>query len=64
MNYKSNKMTQPERLVYTLTALSQLSRDKDRREKFSNILDRLNNKMGISDIKEETLVDEEAIEEE
>lgn len=64
MNYKSNKMTQPERLVYTLTALSQLSRDKDRREKFSNILDRLNNKMGISDIKEETLEDEEAIEEE
>lgn len=64
MNYKSNKMTQPERLVYTLTALSQLSRDKDRREKFSNILDRLNNKMGISDIKEETFEDEEAIEEE
>ena len=48
-----NKMTQPERLVYTLTALSELSNDSDRRERFKNILDRLNNKMGISDIKEE-----------
>ena len=64
MNYKSNKMTQPERLVYTLTALSQVSHDKERRERFSNILDRLNNKMGINDIKEETKEDEEQLDEE
>ena len=64
MNYKSNKMTQPERLVYTLTALSQVSHDKERRERFSNILDRLNNKMGINDVKEETQEDEEQLDEE
>lgn len=64
MNYKSNKMTQPERLVYTLTALSQLSHDKERRERFSNILDRLNDKMGLNDVNEEPSEDEEEIEEE
>jgi len=64
MNYKSNKMTQPERLVYTLTALSHLSHDKDRRERFSNILDRLNDKMGLNDVKEESLEDSEELDEE
>ena len=59
----SNKMTQPERLVYTLTALSHLSHDKDRRERFSDILERLNNKMGINDLEEETETEEESIEE-
>ena len=64
MNYKSNKMTQPERLVYTLTALSQVSHDKERRERFSNILDRLNNKMGINDVQEETQEEEKKLTEE
>ena len=59
MSYKESKMTQPERLVEALSILSQVSKDEDRKEKFKNILDRLCNKMGKINEKEETEENEE-----
>ena len=54
MNYKMNKMTQPERLVEALSILSQMSKDEERKEKYKNILDRLCNKMGKINNEDET----------